>query len=445
MYEYLIYNRLKQFKKAERSFHIPGHKGAKEFSKYFPVAGMDVTELSYSDNLACPDGVIAQAQKDIAEILGAKRSYILTDGSSSGVMTMIYVASTRGKKVIVPRNSHKSVFNACMLLGVEPVIVQGVTREGVMEHPPAEVIEKLIVNDADIAGMVVTSPDYYGNIAPMESYAEILKKNKRLLLADGAHGAHMAFSPSRTGYAGLYADIWVDGAHKTLSTLTQGAVLNLNDEALIPAAEAGLGIFRTSSPSYPIMASVEYGVKYMANNPDLYERARKAAELLRSDKHFSFYPSADFTKLVLDCSQKGVSADEALKALEKRGTYAEFSDGRYILFYLSPAVTAKNIKDLRSELKVVLSDRKLQGTYTPRGTIAPAPRTYSFLYALKKPAEWVPLDEAEGRMCAQAAGFTPPCIPVCIEGEIITDADIRALKTGKTFGLNDGKIKVVKK
>lgn len=445
MYDYLIYNQLKKFVKTDRAFHMPGHKGRGEFVKKFPVADMDVTELSWSDNLACPSGVIAEAQRDIAQILGAERSYILTDGSSCGVMTMMFASSKRGSKIIVPRNSHQSVWNACKILGLEPVIVQGATRSGIIQPPEPDMIAKIVVNDMTVAGMIVTSPDYYGNIAPLEEYSKILKANGRLLMVDGAHGAHLAFSADKSEYAGTFADIWVDGAHKTLATLTQGAILNLKDESLIPDVEEGLNIFRTTSPSYPVMASVEYGVKAIANAPSVVSRARAATEIIRGEKSLILYNSADWTKIVVDCEPLNISADLAAEEFEKRGTYCEFSDGRYILFYISTAVTAGDIKNLKKSLKAVLGNKKLVGTYRPRCVIIPSARTYSFQYALKKQSEWVPLDAAIGRMCAQSAGVTPPCIPVCVTGEMITDAAVRSLKSGKTFGLSDGRIKVVKR
>ena len=446
MYEYLIYNQLKNNVRANKSFHMPGHKGRGEFKRMFPVAEIDVTELSYSDNLACPDGVIADAQRDIAQILGAERSYILTGGSSLGVFAMVYCASRRGSKIIVPRNCHQSVWNACRVLGLEPVIVQGRTENGVMLPPEPQTIARLIVNDITIAGLIVTSPDYYGNIAPLKEYSEILKGNNRLLMVDGAHGAHLAFEPKKRGYAGVYADIWVDGAHKTLATLTQGAILNIKNTELISDAEEGLSIFRTTSPSYPIMASVEYGVKLLANNPAIYAGAKRAAEgLRRINKKIKIYPSADWTKFAVDCEPRRISADLAAELLENRNIYCEFSDGRYILFYLSPSVTAWDITCLKNSLKTVLSNKKLEGTYSPRGAIAPTDRTYSFQYALKQRHEWVELDEAIGRMCAQNAGLTPPCTPVCVTGEIISEEAVRTLKSGKTYGLYDGKIKVVKK
>lgn len=443
MYEYLIYNQLKKYGRVSKAYHMPGHKGRGEFKKMFPVAGLDVTELTYSDNLACPDGVIAAAESDIAKILGAARSYILTDGSSLGVYAMMYCLSRRGTKVIVPRNCHQSVWNACRLFGLEPVVIQGKTVEGVMLSPEPEDVARIIADDKDVGGLIVTSPDYYGNVAPLESYAKILKDSNRILAVDGAHGAHLAFEPERYGYAGVYADIWVDGAHKTLATLTQGAILNINDANLASDAEEGLWLFRTTSPSYPVMASVEYGVKQIANNPEVYAAAKSAAWLLLQEG-IKLYPSADWTKVAVDCKPYKISADKAAAQLEKCNLYCEFADGRYILFYLSPAVTSEDIKQLIRALKTVFSNKELADTYSPRNIVFPSAQTLGFQYALSQPYEWVELNEAVGRTCAQNAGLTPPCTPVCITGEIITEGAVRILKNGKTYGLSNGKIKAVK-
>ena len=160
LYNYEILNQLNKFKGKDRNrMHMPGHKNVPAFARAFPVAPIDITELSFSDDLQCPHGAIDRAQRDRAEIVGAKRAYITTDGSSSGVMACIYVASKFGNKIIVPRNSHKSVYNACRIMGVEPVIVQGAECEGVLLPPDPELVEKLIVNDVNIAGMIVASPE----------------------------------------------------------------------------------------------------------------------------------------------------------------------------------------------------------------------------------------------------------------------------------------------
>lgn len=449
-YKYEILSQLNKFKNKDKNrMHMPGHKNVGDFKSHFPVASIDVTELDYSDDLHCPSGVIKKAQTELAIILGAKKAYITTDGSTSGVMAMLYAASEFGNKIIVPRNSHKSVFNACKLFNLEPVIVQGAEAEGVLLPPPADLIEKLIVNDVNIAGMIVSSPDYYGNIAPLADYAEVMHKYGRYLFVDGAHGAHLFLEEGRAGYAGVHADMWVDGTHKSLPTLTQGSLVCVKNEALITAAEQALSIFRSTSPSYPIMASVEYGVKYFINNPKPLARAKAAVEEFKSGiagSEITLYPSADWAKIAVDFKPLGISPYEAQAALQKKGIYPELNDGRYILFYLSPSVEPSQLTELKNALVSIVANRKLKGTFKSRAALPVAERTYSFLYALKRKSEYVPLKDAVGKMCAENAGITPPCLPVIIAGEMITQQAVEVLlKSKNTFGLLNGCIKVVKK
>ena len=448
VYNYEILTQLSRYKGKDRiRLHMPGHKNFPAFRAAFPVAPIDITELSFSDDLSCPSGAIDRAQRDIAEITGAKRAFITTDGSSSGVMAMMYVAAAFGNKIIVPRNSHKSVFNACRLLGTEPVIVQGKEEEGVLTFPEPELLEKLIVNDVNISGAIITSPDYYGNIAPLDRYAEVLRKHGRYLFVDGAHGAHLALEEDRKGYAGVYADMWVDGAHKTLPVLTQGAAVLVANEELSDKAEEAMSVFRTTSPSYPVMASVEYGIKYFINNPKLLARAKDAVAAFRVEMEgVTFYPSADWAKVAIDFKPLGIDPSIAQTALEKKGIYAEMNDGRYLLFYLSPVVTAGQLAELRAALIGVMAKKKNKGTFRDRPSIPVAERTYSFIYALRQRAEYVPLREAVGRMCAENAGVTPPCLPVVIAGEMVSSQAAELLSSAKnTFGVRDGKIKVVRR
>ena len=448
VYKYEILTQLNKHKgKDKNRLHMPGHKNSSDFKSHFPVAPIDFTELDFTDDLSCPSGAIKKAQEDIAAILGAERAFITTDGSSSGVMAMLFVAAAYGNKIIVPRNSHKSVFNACRLLNLEPVIVQGAEVDGVLMPPSAELIETLIVNDVNIAGMLITSPDYYGNIAPLDSYAEVMGKYERLLFVDGAHGTHLALEENRAGHASLYADMWVDGAHKTMPTLTQGAVICVKNSKLVARAEEAVAIFRTTSPSFPIMASVEYGIKYFINNPKHLIKAKNAvAEFKAGLEGITLYPSQDWAKLAVDFKPLGISPYLAQEVFQKKGIYPELNDGRYILFYLSPSVEPYHIAEFKNTLLWICTLKKLQNTYKDVPAIPSADRTYSFLYAYRQKSEWVPIKQAVGKMCADNAGITPPCISVVIAGEIISEQAVQTLlKAKQTFGIVDGKIKAVKK
>lgn len=99
-------------------------------------AGWDITELSFSDNLSCPHGVLRDAEREIADVLGSAASFILTDGSTAGIFSMLQASGV--KRLAVPRLSHKSVFNACRLLGVKIVFIETPMVKKIPLQPPGQ-------------------------------------------------------------------------------------------------------------------------------------------------------------------------------------------------------------------------------------------------------------------------------------------------------------------
>ncbi len=387
-----IYSMLRtQSKKKHLSFHTPGHK----------QKGFDITELSYSDNLACPRGCIGQAERDIAQILNASNSFILTDGSTAGVFSMLQAAKTLGaKNVYVIEPAHVSVYNACSVLGLIPLST---------------------AQDAD--AVLCTSPDYYGNIAQLKTLRALCNREQKLLLVDGAHGGHLHFDKGL--YAGAYADFWVDGAHKSLPALTQGAVVSARTQEQAAALKEAVKLFRTTSPSYPIMASVEYAVKYPRN-----ERLEALVKAYAA-KQKRVQLSGDWTKL---CARFGERAFEAERYLESNGVFAEFCDGEIVCFYLSPATTKRAFSKLCRVLDKAFKKFDLKSETSVERNPAP-------ILLRETDGEWIALAESENRVCAANCGLFPPCTPLIKKGETITKEQIERLqKANNVFGLNDGKI-----
>ena len=403
------------------SFHTPGHK----------VGAWDITELSFSDNLASPRGCIREAEQDIAQILGAKRSFILTDGSTSGVLAMLYAAKRLGvRKIAVCEGSHKSVFNGCKLMGITPLVYPQEKKWKIPYEPTVyELSERYgeILQEAD--ALFLTSPNYYGGVADLAGARTFCDENKKLLLIDGAHGGHLHFE--KTLHAGSVADMWVDGVHKSLPALTQGAVVSAREDETAEALAEGVGIFRTTSPSYPVMASVEYAVKY-PRNEELETLVRAYA-----DGQERVIVGKDWTKV---CVLFGEYAFEAEKALEKEGVYAEFCDGNVVTFYLSPATEIaefEELKEILSRLFIRYPHWKTEEEKEVQS--APAP----FLLEKNGKTEKVDLTQAVGRICAELCGLFPPCTPLLRIGERITEEKVELLaKADNVFGLADGKISV---
>ena len=396
------------------SFHTPGHK----------VGAWDITELSFSDNLSCPRGCIAEAEKDIANILGAEKCFILTDGSTAGVLAMLQAAKSLGvKTVAVCESSHKSLFNGCALLGLTPLVYPCKYREKIPFAPTMYALNEKygeIFTQAD--ALFFTSPDYYGNVADLTEIRKFCDKTGKLFIVDGAHGGHLHYDKKL--HAGAYADMWVDGVHKSLPAFTQGAVVSARNKKTAMALENAVDIFRTTSPSYPIMASVEYAVKYPRSVA--LEREVKAFQ-----KYDRVYKNDDWTKL---CVSFGVWAFDAEKRLESEGIYAEFCDGENLTFYLSPVTSEEEFTLLKTRLLQLFEEYPL--TVEKSVQQIPVP-----LVLRNGKTEWVDLSKAENRVCARICGLFPPCVPLFRVGEVITKEKIQKLqKANNVFGLKDGKI-----
>lgn len=310
------------------SFHTPGHKRA----------GADITELSYSDNLLSPTGVIAEAERDVAEILGASRTFFLTDGSTSGIFAMVYALRAAGvKKLAVPSGSHRSVFNACRVLNMDTVPIKQGYRRGIPVQPTGEDIAAAL-KQAD--ALLLTSPDYYGNFPPLQEAKELCGAAGKPFVIDGAHGAHLHFSEK---HAGKFADMWVDGAHKSLPALTQGAAVSAKGEKWAARLFEGVRTFRTTSPSYPVLASVEYAFRFPRNL-----KIEAAAE--KTKRRVGAIENGDWTKMVVPFGDR---AQEAQAFLERHKVYPEFCDGNYLMFYFSPCTKMRELKKLVKLLDTV--------------------------------------------------------------------------------------------
>ncbi len=395
------------------SFHTPGHK----------VGRYDITELSFSDNLSAPKGCILQAEKEIAQIVGGKKSFILTDGSTSGVLSMLHVAKSLQKRsVAFLGNAHKSVYNGCALLGLIPILL----------CEDEETNKKLLEN---AEALLLTCPSYYGEIPDLKRVREYCDRTGKLLLIDGAHGGHLRFD--RELYAGAYADIWVDGVHKSLPAFTQGAVVSTSKAEFIEKLQAAVDIFRTTSPSYPIMASVEYAVKFPRN----VELEREVASFKQGHTD-RILQSEDWTKV---CVAFGKDAFAVEKSLEKKGIYPEFCDGNYIMFYLSPAQKIKEFKKLVKTLEKLFKFYPMDTNDGGRALLKEEKQENEPTMSELNETEWISVNEAMGRVCAGNCGLFPPCVPLIKSGEVITAEKLALLeRANNVFGVIENRILVYK-
>lgn len=416
--------------------HMPGHKGILP-DEFLSVAELDVTELN---NIKIVQAV-KQAETDIAKIYGANYCKLISNGSTGGILSMVHAVKGLGDKIIINRTAHQSVYNAIELCDLEPII---------LDKPTVEETKKALEDNQSVIGALFTYPDYFGEKFDIKGVKTLLKKQGKLLLVDNAHGAHVKFTDTEA-YAGAFADAWVDSAHKTLPSLNQGAMLFCSNAKLIDLIDSSIKIFATTSPSYPILASIEYGVKYMAHS---WKDIRQTFLSWRSDFKtlvellgIKVKDYGDVFKLTLDFSPLGVNAFDIEKGLNENGVYPELTDSNNVLLMFSIQTAKTEFNKTYNAIKRTLDSvkqRKQKDTEEDIESLL-AERVMPYLTAIKSGFEYVKLKNAIGKVCAVNTGVFPPCYPVLTAGEKITAKAVEILKNSEyTFGLNDGRIKVVK-
>ncbi len=419
--------------KEKASFHMPGHKnGAGMVGTPFEhgVFQYDTTELPGTDALIAPEGAILEAEQFAAACYGAKHSFFLVNGSTGGILTMIYAAFRTGDNVIVDRNCHQAVLNGLILSGAHPIFLtpEESRLEGIPGTLSPESVLKALEIYPDCKGAIITSPNYYGACADIKKIADILHQHHALLLVDEAHGAHFPFSKNFPKSAvSQGADISVTSLHKSLSAPNQCALLHIGHNMSVESIRNCVRMFQTSSPSYILLATMEEALHFAKNFGE--EKTEQLLELRRS----LAVPSLDDPcKLLPGWYHKGVSGNEAERILrEKFGLYAELSDQCRVLLMTSWFNSQKDFQLLQSALAYLdalpardepISFSKIEQPSFSRPILSPAE-------VRNCKTHFVPLTYAKGLICGRAVSAFPPCIPILLPGERITESQINALET----------------
>lgn len=257
----MLYDKLKMYSESGvYPFHMPGHKRNPMLCDGIMPYEIDLTEIDGFDNLHNAESCILEVQNLAEKLYNVKKAFLLVNGATGGILSAVRAMTDRGDKVIVARNSHKSVYNALELCGLTPkYIVPKVDKEfGINCSITPSQAEKAIRENPDAKLLIITSPTYEGVASDIKEISRIAHLHNVSVLVDEAHGAHFPFSDSFPVEAiQCGADVAVASLHKTLPSLTQTALLLTSNEELINPLAENLAIFETSSPSYVFMSSIE--------------------------------------------------------------------------------------------------------------------------------------------------------------------------------------------
>ena len=492
--------------KSPVSFHMPGHKGYEFFARngfgdaVKRLASWDITEICGADNLFQPESIIRRTMDKYQRLYDVKKSYLLINGSSAGIIAAILAAVPRGGKLIMARNCHKSVFNALRLGDIEPVYAFPKTEEdySISGEITAEEIEKCMDENPDARVVIITSPNYYGVCSDIENISRKIHERGGLLIVDQAHGAHLKFFSIEEKCAGnrgeaegsasgntelippraaeeLGADAVINSTHKTLASFTQTAVLNIcSDRIDLNAVEDRLQMMESSSPSYPLMATLDINADILASHAgrlmkDWLENIRwfyhKAAEI----EGLVLMKTArlDYTKLNIDMSRFGFDGAELEKFLMSHGVFPELVSGNMVMCMSGIGNTRRDYERLIEALSEAaergrpdridrldrsalvettgltgwsvlaetagLIDRNGQAAHSRAEQKVPLPLGLART-EIPQERESVHITQAAGRVCVAAIIPYPPGIPLICPGEIFTQEIVDYVKAQREAG-----------
>lgn len=480
---------------------------------YLDMMEMDVTEITGTDDLHHPEGVIKEAQDLASDCFGAEESFFLVGGSTAGNLSLLLtICDEPGSIVLVQRNVHKSVIHGLMLAGARAVFLQPWVdpESGLAVMPSIETVQAAVQMYPEAKGVFVTLPNYYGMGADLTPIAEVCHEASMPLLVDEAHGAHYGQHPELPVSAlSCGADGVVQSTHKMLAAFTMGAMLHIQGPRLNrPLLQQRLAMVQSSSPSYPVMASLDLSRRLLhVHGADAFTAGLAAVKALKRGlaelPRFQLLQPADslqqepaygnenptalpgrqgytaqdpFKVLIYD--DTGILSGYGLQQqLEACGCVPEMSDERYVVLLFSLGSTLQDAEHVLQALRHINVAYKLEHSLESTAPVRTASQTqtdppiyvstwniiedherlsepvaFSLQPIIERDTIVVPIEDCAGYRSAEMVIPYPPGIPLVYPGERISSKiaeRIRILRDGgaKFQGISDHmyqKIKVMK-
>ncbi len=468
--------------------HMPGHK--RRLSVFGLSTEYDYTEVDGTDDLHHPEGILKDSMERTASVFGADRTWYLVNGSTCGNLAGVSAMCPVNGELIVARNCHRSVFHALEIRGIMPHWVYPVYDEdyGVLGGIDAQDINRLLDKYPNSRGVVITSPTYEGVVSDISSIASVCHSHGVPLFVDEAHGAHLGLIES-AGFPDSAircgADLVVQSAHKTLIGLTQTAFLHFKSSFLdLDSINRYIDIYETSSPSYPLMMSLDACTDMVLNHGDEVfgrwsEMLSDFDEIIRKIRYLRVmchgddsvnnhdFFSFDKSKILINCRYAPFDGEGLMKILRERHGFElemQLSDNALAmtgpgddpdevkrfaeaLMYIDNEIAAgKFISGVKCSERIsytydtVNVDGKLvavtendiisdEGQVTAYRDVLlkDIEQATTLFYAAETDGSFVSLKDAIGMISGEYIYCYPPGIPIIVPGERLDDGCISSL------------------
>lgn len=440
---------------------VPGHQKGNVANKFKSYIGSflyenDVNAPIGLDNLANPHAALKEAEDLMADFTGAKDSFFLINGTSSGILAMIMSACHANEKIILPRNVHKSIVSALILSGASPIYIMPRIDADleIANQPTVDEYINAMHRYPSAKAIFVINPTYFGAVNDLKRLVDEAHKHGIVVLVDEAHGAHYYFDPKGPISAmKAGADMASVSFHKTGGSLTQSSVLLLNSKIIDRAVvQKSLNILNTTSPSTILMASLDAAREFVATKgPAQMEKVHEISKYAREQiskikgfvpcgkEHFKSRGCYDYdeTKLVIKLENLDINGFDVYHMLQDNyKIQIELAETYAIMAILAIGTSKESIQKLIAALKDISKkhyNKKFEYKRHAFGIDFPfqivRPRS-----AFHAPGIRVPLKEAVGRVSKESIMIYPPGIPLIVPGEVFTNDLVKRIETYKKTG-----------
>ena len=441
----------------------------------------DLTEVSGTDDLHHPEGILKSSMERTACVFGADRTWYMVNGSTCGNLAGISSICPKNSELIVARNCHRSVFHALELRNITPhwVYPKFDKEFGILTDIDPDSVKELLEKYPESRGVVITSPTYEGVVSDIKAIAEICHTHGVPLFVDEAHGAHLGLVES-AGFPDSAikcgADLVVQSAHKTLIGLNQTALLHLKGELINPKTiERNLDIFETSSPSYILMLSLDACTEMILEKGEEVfsgwsHMLAVFDEKIKGLRHFKVlchgddclndhdFVSFDKSKILVNFSNTHFTGDSLAELLHERYHFEfEMQQGENLLAMTGPGDEEAALIRLAEALKeldreeddfrqknpgvnhstCILTDSQedlsaglMTGSHEDISIcwLIASEQVTTLQEATEAEAEEVAFDDAGNRISGEYVYSYPPGIPIIVPGERLTAEKLDRLK-----------------
>jgi lysine decarboxylase len=439
------------------AFHVPGHKrGRGGSAELHRIAGPALHHDVWLETGAYADAR-HEAERLAALAWGAKRAFLLGNGSTAGNQAFLLASVGHGDEVVVSRDLHVSTLTGLVMTGARPVYVQPRLHPeldlGLGIHP--DDLDRTLRAHPHARLISLVSPGYSGVVSDTRGLAAVARRHGVPLFLDEAWGAHLAFHPDLPPHAmAVGADAAVTSVHKTLPAMSSGSLLMTGPGIDADRVDAAVRMTQTTSPLLPLLASIDLARRDLVRDGRrLVERAvglaAAARAALRRIPGLDVLDAAaldlpeerlDPLKLVVDVTGLGMTGLTAEARLRRELALApEGSDLRSVFLVVALGDDETSIARLVHAFQRLAERAVRARVAVPRScgeVLAPVPAPLTPQEAWQRASLALPLTACVGELSAELVVPYPPGIPILAPGELVTAATVAYLQEAVACGVH---------